>query len=181
MSKPQAELRVYYTLGDKHALVFDVTIAKAGDVYVGPMHIPGRQVLKQSWHASGKGHMHTPAELYLHKPKVPPGELREPLRLMGSSFSPELRDWSYQPRERNRRMNVSIDIGRLGPGVQANTDLWAIPSVDHMPAVLKFYKDYIVLGRAVMDWSTPNLVVVVWDLTPKALASLARLESQLVV
>jgi hypothetical protein len=174
MSTPSAELRVYYSRADRHALVFNVEIAKRGDVYVGAMHIPGKQVLKQSWHASGKSHMHTPADRHIHKPKVPPGKLQEPHRLMGSSFSPELRDWSYQPRERARRMNISIDLDRLGPGVQANVDLWAIPSIDHMPSVLAFYKNLIVLGHVVMDWSTPNLVVVVWDLTPGAVASLYR-------
>lgn len=175
VGKPQGEMMIYLSNGDKHALLLDVIVTKDGDIYIGAAHLRGfkKELLRQSWHASGKGHIYTPAGRVLHRPKEPPGQLREPRYLFScSSPDPGMLRWDYSPKERPRRLNFSITPDLLS-GLQGWwIEIWALPSTANERDVLK--RGQAVLARAVMHWTRPVVMAVLWTLTPEAWEALVR-------
>lgn len=172
MSAPTGEMRVYFSNQDKHGLIVNVDVTKKGDVYIGDAHLPGVQLLKQSWHASGKGHVHTPAGRLLHTPKESPSNIPKPRRLWGSAPDLALLDWTYRPQERPRRVNVRVDVALFKKAPSWTIDIWALPSTTEIPQVLASYD--IVSQHAVMEWTSPAVLAVVWTMRPEAWASLER-------
>lgn len=166
MTKPKGEMRVYFANQNKHGLIVNLDIAKKGDVYTGDFHFLGGPHLRQSWHISGKGHTYSPQGRLLHQQKESPKDIQKPMRIVESAPNLKLIDWTYRPKNKILRKNVSVDVNLYKKNPSLNIAIWALPSVDGIHKALDFYKNDIVLKHELMDWTSPVILAVVCTSRP---------------
>ena len=185
--KDVAALRVAIVAEDDagamhYATAFYLTLTRRGDIYGGPgldrnLAGPGYQLFRHSYHRDGKTFLRVPGGLERGADRLPPVEVRGKIELGGGSGSPDMLEWRIgRPDEDNeRRRTMTIDLGRMERSWTAQA--WAIEPgrPDLVDEVLASYgAKGEVLACAHADWCQPELLLLIWTLTPAGWAALDR-------
>lgn len=97
MTAPQfsqeADLRVVLRSEGRYQLLFFARLQEF-DLYTGPGGL--KNLLRSSWHGTGKVHIHTPEGRKVGVPRVMPEEFRGCAKLYSGGYSGT--DWSYRPK-----------------------------------------------------------------------------------
>lgn len=157
--------------GNQHALTMGATLSK-GELYVWSP-IPGVPDLRQSYHASGQGHVHTPAGRLRHDDSVPTAAFTGSRRLWGASVDPGLVSWNYTPKsDTPKRSTLILDRGTVGQYPSCTVDVWAVETArtDLVEEVLSTYQ--VVIAHVLAANDAPWLLAIAWSITLEAARSL---------
>jgi len=160
----EAHLRVVLHHEGKYQLLFFADFENF-DLYAGPHGT--RNLLRSSWHATGQVHTHTPAGREDGTPQVPPEDFKGRERLYSGGYTGN--DWSYKPKPDSPiRRTLVIDQHAVERNIML--DLWAVEKgrADLVAEILAEYdgsKGIELVSYLPIDWSQPQLVVVVGTMT----------------
>lgn len=156
------------------ALLVAASLSK-NELYISsPM--PAGPDLRQSTHASGKGHVHTPAGRLLHDERAALATFSGKRQLWSAAPDLGLLSWTYKPKpdKKNRR---TLLLSTRYFGIDYPSCTVAIVGVEQGRADLvdEALADYpIVIDWALLDHTQPQLLAVAWTLTAESAAALDR-------
>ncbi len=172
MATQRAEIRIVADAPQDHALLMQVSV-RGEDVYCGVCLPDGREMLRQTYHASGQAHIHTPAGRQLHEPRTPPASLTGRHRLFGGSPDLRLARWGYSPRPdtgRRRTLRLPADDLLTQPGW--SVAVWLIEQGrDDLIAEILDEHD-VIIGSTVVEWTQPIVLAFAWTMSPEKWARL---------
>ena len=177
----KAEIRVVLRQDDQYATAFFATL-KGEDLYYGPRLRIGDETFRASYHASGKQHLRTPMGRKINEPLTRPRDLKGKKKLGASSGNPTMLQWGYKPKpDTATRRTVILDNAQLRYP-SWTVDLWAIEAGrdDLVAEALRDYENCgVVVASVRADWPQPQLLAVVWTLTPEGWIALERSSQRL--
>lgn len=144
------------------------------DLYAGPHGV--RNMLRSTWHESGKVHTHTPAGRQVGPPRVIPERFEGKERLFSGGYSGP--DWSYRPKpDSATRRTLILEQHTVGRGL--TLDIWAVEAqrADLVAEVLAEYalmRGIELISYALIDSTRPQLMAVASTLSLDADASFRR-------
>ena len=170
-SSQKAHLRIALHDNGKYQLVLRANV-DGFDIYAGPHGM--KNLLRSSWHETGKVHIHTPIGRELGKPQVRPESFTGKAKLyQGAYIGP---DWSYRPKS-DSAVRRTLLIEKPRDGRPLNCAIWAIEQgrIDLVNEVLTEYdgsRGLALVAHAATEWTQPSLLAVVSTLSDTAWASL---------
>jgi hypothetical protein len=167
----KAHLRVALHDNGKYQLVLRADI-RGFDIYAGPPW--PKDLLRSSWHESGKVHIHTPVGRDIGKPKVRPESFTGKAQLYQGGYSGL--DWSYMPKPDSKTRRTLL-IEKEASSRSLNCAIWAIERnrSDLWKEVLAEYdgsRGLVLVSHIAIDWTQPSLLAVVSTLSDTAWVSL---------
>jgi len=171
--KQRAELRIVARRGISHALMLRVTLT-GHDLYCSVHDATGSQLLRSTYHASGKLWMHAydSGVRMDDGTAVPLASFRGVERAWCTAFVADNLKWGYRPTPDSPiRRNLLLDAAAM-PEVWS-VDLWVIEHgrLDLVARTLDSYNGGLadLISYRICDWSQPQLLAAAW--TPSQLVA----------
>ncbi len=172
MAGQRAEVRIVADAAQDHALLMQVSV-KGEDIYCGVCLPDGWQMLRQSYHASGQAHVHTPAGRLLHEPRTPPASFEGRHRLFGGSPDLTLARWGYSPRpDTGKRRTLRLPVGDLQRQPGWSIAVWLVERGRDDLITDTLAEHGVILGSTVVEWTQPMVLAFVWTMSPEKWARL---------
>ena len=165
MPAQRAEVRIVVDALQDQALLMQVTL-KGEDIYCGVCLPDGREMLRQSYHASGQAHIHTPAGRQLHQPGTPPASFTGRRRLFGGSPDLTLSRWGYRPRpDAGKRRTLRLPVQDLLTQPGWSVAVWLVErGRDDLIAETLDEHD-VILGSTAVEWTQPMVLAFAWAMS----------------
>jgi hypothetical protein len=177
--KQKAELRIVFRAANAHAVAFYARL-QGYDVYCGPRLNFGNEVFRTSYHESGKSHLRIPTSKRrtINEPSIPLVQIRGKKRLAAGGSTLNMLNWGYKPKlDSSTRRTLMIDLEEVIKLKEWGIELWALEP-NQPQLVTEVLNSYIpggvAIAHVIADWCTPNLIAIVWTLTPESSAALDR-------
>ena len=160
------------------------TNLRGHDLYYGTPLQQERMSFSSSYHDSGKTYLHTPVGQRPGKSTTPLAQFAGKRELGTSSGDLRLLRWDYKPKpDTSTRRTLVLDVTKLPRPLRSWTvALWGVEHgrEDLVDEIVSggVYGNMPVLGHLHADWTEPELVVVLWTLSPAAWTALERSRSE---
>ena len=170
-SKQEAHLRIAIHDSGKYQLILFADLV-GFDLCAGPHG--ARNLLRSSWHETGKVHVHTPAGRLIGAPRVMPEKFVGKSMLYSGGFTGT--DWSYRPKpDSPSRRTLLIEKAQTERAL--NCVIWGVERgrddlVNEVIAEYDGSKGLELVSHITVDWTQPQLVATVSTLTMAAWTSL---------
>lgn len=138
--------------------------------------MPAGPDLRQSMHASGKGHVHTPAGRLLHGEGAPLGDFTGKRQLWSAAADLDLLSWTYKPKpDKKSRRTLMLRSSYFGVDYPSCTVALVGVEQGRADLVDEALADYpVVIDSVLLDHAQPQLLAVAWTLTAESAAALDR-------
>jgi hypothetical protein len=151
----RGELQIVVRDGDRHAVLMQA-IVRGGDIYSGPKLVWGDKLFRRSPHVKAK-----------QKPYA--GKMQ--LSAAGSDL--EMLEWGYKARPgRGKRVTKVVELPHVAQYPGFTSELWAFdpdrPDLIDQHLGEHYEPGGRVVAHVVADWTTPNLLGLLWTLKTPA-------------